>query len=66
MTPEQKKAWMEDPNVCPYCGSDDFDHMEQDGDTYNIWITWSCAKRECGQSWTEEYTLTNLWTSGEE
>jgi len=64
MTTTRRTKYLEDPSACPYCGYDDFDYMEQDGDTQNLWITWSCGNTECAGSWTEEYTLTNVFLKG--
>jgi len=61
MTTEQHTKYLEDPNNCPYCGSDDYDRVDTDGDTYNVWYTWSCSNKNCGKSWTEEYTLTAVF-----
>ena len=52
-----------DPNACPKCGSEAFDIVDRQSDSTNIWEYLSCD--ECGESWTEEYTLTSVWTGQE-
>lgn len=59
------------PNACPKCGSDTFDIVDRDvtgytyqADSSHIWQYLACDK--CDESWTEEYTLTGVWTGQEE
>lgn len=47
-----------DPNACPKCGSKAFDIVDRDSDAVNIWQYLVCD--QCGESWTEEYTLTSV------
>jgi ribosomal protein L37AE/L43A len=51
------------PNACPKCGSEAFDIVDRSADSTNIWQYLAC---DCGESWTEEYTLTSVWTADEE
>lgn len=66
MSNDAHTKYLKDPSNCPYCGSDNYDRMETDADTHNVWYTWSCASIDCGKSWTEQYTLTNVFLEGDE
>jgi hypothetical protein len=65
-TEEIHKAYFDNPNLCPYCQSSNFDRMEQDNDDAYLWLTWSCSSPDCGKSWTEEYILRAIFLEGDE
>ena len=57
-TKEKKKEYLQNPNKCPYCGSNDISsgHLEAD---YNMaWSTVICDS--CGKEWRDLYTLTDI------
>ena len=64
MTPEQKQKYLDDPNLCPYCEAQDFDRVDSDGDSSNMWLTFVC--NICQKGWTEEYALTGVWGKEDE
>lgn len=59
MTDEQKQKYLNNPNFCPYCESQNFDRLDTDSDSSALWYYWVCDT--CQGSWTEEYVLTNVF-----
>lgn len=53
-----RKMYLDNPNVCPFCGSSDItaEHAE---------FEWNSGSRpvacnKCNKEWVEEFTLTNV------
>lgn len=51
MTEKQVGKFMDNPNKCPFCGSDNLDEHDFDGDGAE------CDCDDCGESWMVEYRL---------
>lgn len=56
-----KEKYLEKPWRCPYCGSEDIEGkaLETHGDataTQDVW----CNTPNCGEQWTDVYTLTDV------
>lgn len=56
LTDEQKKAYVADPQGCPWCHSDDFDVYGIEDSP--ISLPMSC--NSCGKGWKEIYELTTI------
>ena len=54
--PKWRDPWMEEPGVCPACGSHDCEapHVTANGNTMTMWA--ECC--ECGAVYMEDYELT--------
>lgn len=62
LTEAQKKAYVDDPNNCPYCGSEDIEAGTiQSDDIINCDIT--CLA--CGKIWAEEYKVSKIYDTDE-
>lgn len=53
-----KKEYMDNPNKCPFCKSDDISAGEFDADTKTGTCTVECSS--CGKSWVDIYTLADV------
>ena len=60
LTPEARKAYIQSPNTCPFCGSEEItsasDPTVEEGD--EIVQDISCSN--CGAYWLDTYTLTGI------
>jgi predicted Zn-ribbon and HTH transcriptional regulator len=59
LTPEQHKAYLENPNKCPYCGSEDISAGEMNADGDSIWVAVKC--NGCKKEWSDIYVLTDIY-----
>jgi formate dehydrogenase maturation protein FdhE len=58
MTEQQKKEYLEDPDKCPYCKSEDVAGEFPDfGESYAMRNV-SC--NQCNKNWTDYYVLTDV------
>jgi hypothetical protein len=63
LTDKQKKIYLENPDICPNCHSEE---LEQEGkweDVLCIYEEWSCL--DCKKWWVETYRLSDVEFSGE-
>lgn len=60
---KQKKAYLENPDNCPSCGSAEVISEGNWEDILCIYEEWRC--KECDVWWVETYTLTDVEFSGE-
>lgn len=58
MTPDFK-AYLESPNHCPWCGSDNIEAGASDFDANYGSLDVSC--HTCGKDWQDIYTLTGVY-----
>lgn len=58
LTPEQKKAYLQDSSKCPYCGAEGVEggEVQDEGDQHFQNITCSACNRE----WVDIYTLSDV------
>lgn len=58
LTNEQKKAYLENPNLCPKCQGY-IQHIDEDAyDANYVWRGWKCES--CKFSYTESYKLVDI------
>jgi len=58
VTEEIQEKYLEDPNRCPYCDSDNINGGHIEAGDNNAWRFVSC--KDCKISWTEDFTLTGI------
>ena len=58
LTEEQKKEYLENSVLCPFCKSDDIETGQRDFGNNQIWQNVWC--HDCGKRWQDIYTLTNV------
>lgn len=57
-TSEQKRRYLEDPNYCPYCGSDKIEGSRVEVEFTTARQVISC--RSCGSRWADLYQLSDI------
>ena len=58
MNDQQKKEYLEHPNTCPYCESEDISGGVMQVDGTGAWQTIEC--RGCFKKWTDIYKLVDV------
>lgn len=58
LTAEQKQEYIENPNHCPYCKSEDLTIISKDSDYNQAWYGVQCE--DCEKTWKDIYTLTDI------
>ena len=54
-----KKKYLENPNKCPYCNSDDLNARSLEGGEHNqVWRDVECM--ECQKVWSEIFTMSDV------
>lgn len=53
--------YLKNPNVCPFCGSENISAGDTDFGDINAWRNIKCMK--CKKEWTEEFTITRVEVS---
>lgn len=54
-----EQEYINNPNHCPVCGSDDFRQDDSAYDDTYHWLYLRCM--DCDSKWTEEYNLSRFW-----
>jgi phage FluMu protein Com len=63
LTEEQRVAYLESPDKCPYCKSNNISSGEDEPSGNYIFIDIKC--QVCGEEWNETYTLMDVTAIGE-
>lgn len=58
------EEYKKNPDVCPFCGSEDVVGGDTDFSYINAWR--NCKCNSCLKEWTEEFTITNVKESTED
>lgn len=58
LTEEQKKNYLANSGVCPFCGSGDIEGHSHDYEGDQVWQTIRCLTPKCRREWRDVYTLT--------
>ena len=58
LTPKQKKKFLKNPSVCPFCGSNDIEGKLPEIDCGACWQSVSCVA--CKRKWDEIYKLVDV------
>ena len=58
ITPEQQKAYLESPNTCPFCGSEELNGGHADFGDATCFRDVICYG--CGKTWTEHFNLSEI------
>lgn len=58
LTNEQKLKYEKNPNICPYCGSEDIYVGEKDIDGKTIVVNIECE--ECEKEWNDIYEFDRI------
>lgn len=56
-----EQEYINNPNHCPVCGSDDFRQDDSAYDDTYHWLYLRCM--DCDSEWTEEYNLSKVWVT---
>ena len=62
ISPEQKRTYLANPNLCPSCGNDTPIIQDSCYDNGQHLIDFICRSADCDYKWTEEYLLTSVWS----
>ena len=57
ITSEQKAAYLKNPSRCPFCGGSD---LEGEGYDYDGDPAQTIECQDCGRSWLDIFTLTDI------
>jgi hypothetical protein len=60
ITEEIQKKYKDNPNACPFCGSEDISGGHFDAHDDAVYRDVQCQNPECTMTWTEFFTLTNI------
>lgn len=55
ITKKIQEKYQEDPNHCPFCGSDDITADQFEAEDRSAWRTVEC--NDCGKEWREVFVL---------
>ena len=58
LSDKEKADYVNAPNTCPFCGSDDIEGRAMDGD--GSFITQDINCNSCNAEWKDVYTLTDI------
>lgn len=58
------EEYKKNPDVCPFCHSEDITAKDWDANYINAWRDVRC--RTCNKEWQEEFTLTQVYEYDEE
>jgi transcriptional regulator NrdR family protein len=58
MTDKQKQEYVNSPDHCPYCNSEDITVSDYDFEGSQVWSKVSCLN--CKKEWKDIYTLTTI------
>lgn len=58
------EKYKKNPDVCPFCGSENVTAGDTDFSYINAWRNVKC--NSCKKEWTEEFTITNVAESTED
>ena len=61
-TKAQKKKYIENPNICPYCKSEDISGENFEAGYNQAWREIEC--NSCGKEWMEIFTMTDIEEQG--
>ena len=60
LTEQEVKEYIEYPNTCPFCKSENLD-----ADPIDVYETNTASRNvsceDCGEEWVEEFTMTNIY-----
>jgi len=60
LTPEIQKRYKENPNACPFCGSEYISVDYFDSVDNVAYRNVQCQNPECNMAWIEHFTLTHI------
>lgn len=60
VTPEQQRKYKGNPNVCPFCGSDDITAGHFDASHDAAYRDVQCLNLLCQMTWTEHFLLSHI------
>ena len=63
LTPEKKEEYIQNPNTCPYCDSEDINAGDFECDANYGWVEVSCEG--CEKRWQDLFTLTGIAEEGD-